>query len=246
MLNKALVMLLLLLAGSVVLVGGWTSLASPPAPLAESAFIPQVVELDADVLGSNVSASQLLEKALDRLKPERAPWMRTKIRQTMSDAKCRFSAAGFLQRGPGNCARLEMEVLSHGKRAKLLIVSDGHSVAEVKKIPDLPAVERVTQLAPDLLQGTPVIQIKGDFNAYKLPAFAVTSSPIRIACVYLDASTLWPVQLEWWGGEKNEVACLILKIEFSDPELNRELSFEECSRLFSYRPEGNVGTVEVE
>jgi hypothetical protein len=94
-----------------------------------------------------------------------------------------------------------------------------------------------------LLHGIGVVQVKGDFSSDKLPVFASTSIPARVACVYLDAKTLWPIQFEWWGVEKDQSQRRLLQIEFPEPELNHEIPAAECERLFSYRPQGNVGVV---
>src|SRR5439155_25465876 len=100
-----------LVVGSVLLLtGAWTNSHSRPAQEPELAFIPQPVHLDADVIGTGVDAKQLLQMALDRLTPERMPWLNTKIRQTLTDARSNFIAEGFLQRGPRHCARLEMNL----------------------------------------------------------------------------------------------------------------------------------------
>ena len=285
MLNKALFTLFALAAGAVILTGAWPGSVAPSAKKPPSAFLPQNVPLDPDVIGSSSSPKEFLDKACAALSVERTTWLKTTIRQTMTDAASTFVAEGFLQRGPDQCAHLEMEITANGQRAKLLIVSDGGVIATVKKLPHTTAEVVVTHLLPEgdatstddravkennlndtgcggpavlleqlrqhlqdprlqtgLLDGKPVIQIKGELNAVKLPAFASTSTPIRFAAIYLDAKTLWPHQIEWWG--EQHAGQPILQIEFRDPELNRELSLEDCVRLFSYRPEGVLGTAE--
>ena len=43
--------------------------------------------------------------------------------------------------------------------------------------------------------------------------------------------------------EKDQSLRRLLQIEFLEHELNHELPAAECERLFSYRPQGNVGVV---
>ena len=66
---------------------------------------------------------------------------------------------------------------------------------------------------------------------------ACSSLPVRLAYVYLNAKTLWPTRLEWWGIDKTKTPRPILRIEFLDPEINHELTAAECARMFSYQPE---------
>jgi len=281
MLNKALVVLSIMLVGAFVLGIAWPGSFAPAPKPTESAFHPQTVELDGLRGGVALNAKQMLDQALERLAPERTIWLKTKIRQTLTDSKTSFTAEGTLQRGPGNGARLEMDIVTNGNSSKLLLVSDGKLLAEVRTLPNRPPVEQITALQPEgqpppipvdlgplgcggpavlleqfrqrlhdaklqtgLLHGVGVVQIKGDFNAEKLPALTSTSIPVRVACVYLDAKTLAPIQFEWWGMEKDQSLRHLLQIEFPDLELNHELPAAECERLFSYHPQGNVGVVE--
>jgi hypothetical protein len=55
--------------------------------------------------------------------------------------------------------------------------------------------------------------------------------------LYLDAATLWPHRLEWWGpapprGEES----LVFQMEFRDPVWNRPLTREQCAREFTFDP----------
>jgi hypothetical protein len=59
----------------------------------------------------------------------------------------------------------------------------------------------------------------------------------RQCLLYLDAATLWPHRLEWWGpapprGEDS----LVFQMEFRDPVWNQPLSREQCAREFSFDP----------
>jgi hypothetical protein len=174
MLTRMLFLLGLILCGSVVLTGAWPASFAPVAPDAESAFVPKVIVLDADIIGSGIDARQLLEKALGKLGVEEAGWLNTKIRQTVYGADSRFVAEGFLQRGPNQCARMEMEVVAEGgspatsatgpswsgsrqtsgaARACLVIVSDGEILAQVQKLPGVKPTATVERL-PALTQAT--------------------------------------------------------------------------------------------
>lgn len=272
MLNKMLIVLTTVLIGAGVLAVAWPRSVAPPSGPAETDFHAQAT-------GTVVpGAKVLLDQATERLAPQRVIWLKTKIRQTMTDARTSFTAEGTLQRGPGNGARLEMDVVTNGAPSKLLLVSDGNVLAQVKTFPNRPPIEQTFALQPEgqqppipidlnvhgcggpaalleqvrqrlhdakalagTLHGVDVVQIKGDFNGEKLPVFANASIPVRLACVYLDAKTLWPIQFEWWGMERDQTPRRMLQIEFPDPELNQPIPAAECERLFSYSRQGNVG-----
>lgn len=270
MLTRILFLLSLALGCIILLTGAWTGSFTSSLPNSDVAFIAQPVPLDADTIGSGIDAKQLLQKALEKLDPKRSPWLKTKIRQTTTDAGSSFVAEGFLQRGPNYCARLQMTI---GMEGRLLVVSDGERVAVERKTPgEKPALE-VTNMLDDesaakdamlcskscggpqtlleqlnrhlqdaklqtgLLQDVPVIQIKGDLSPDAMPVCTGAMIPVRHAYIYLDAKTLWPHRLEWHGVDKTNTLRLILRMEFLEPETNRELSVEECTRLFSYHPE---------
>jgi hypothetical protein len=61
---------------------------------------------------------------------------------------------------------------------------------------------------------------------------------------YLDARTLWPLRIEWWGSpspQKRNV--LLMQVEHREPILNQPLSPERCAREFDVTPpnQGLVG-----
>jgi hypothetical protein len=59
----------------------------------------------------------------------------------------------------------------------------------------------------------------------------------RTCLLYLDAASLWPLRLEWWGPTSREDRDTpVLQMEFRDPVLNRPLSQEQCAREFSFDP----------
>lgn len=56
--------------------------------------------------------------------------------------------------------------------------------------------------------------------------------------LYLDAETLWPARVEWWGPDPpREGECLLVQMEFRDPVLNRPLPAEQCIRGFALAAE---------
>ena len=279
MLTRLLFLFSLVLGSTILLTGAWTGSLTLPTPNSEIHFVPQAIQLDADIIGSGIDAKQLLQKALEKLDPKRTPWLKTKIRQTMTDKNLNFIAHGYLQRGPNHCARLELNL---GKHGCFLVVSDGEVMAQVCKIPGAAPTVEVTHLPipPDdskvdaealkegylddkscggpgellrqlhrdlgdsrlqtgLLQQSPVIQIHGNLNPTSKKSDTFSANSACHACVYLDAKTLWPVRLEWWGAEKATLPSRpILCIEFLEPVINCVLSGEECMRTFSYRPDG--------
>ncbi len=83
-----------------------------------------------------------------------------------------------------------------------------------------------------LWRGRPVIQITGDWaSARNLPDQAL---PPRTCTVYLEAKSLWPFRLEWWGAVRSgDPIRLIMEMEFRDPVVNQSLPDAECARLFS-------------
>ncbi len=89
------------------------------------------------------------------------------------------------------------------------------------------------KLQTGLLDGKPVIQIRGNLQP------ADPKKPVRLGYAYLDAATLWPHRLEWWSPDNAKASRPIVQIEFLEPEINHELSLEECARVFTYQPGGN-------
>jgi hypothetical protein len=270
---RLLIFFSLVAATVIFLTGAWTGSLVPPAEHTEANFLPQSVPLDTEIVGAGISAAELLDKAVARLAAAPSPWLKTKVRQTMSRFGSTFVADGFLQRGPNHCARLEMTVAGNGQGGHLLVVSDGVLLARVCAVPgekrapsaeplpaagDLAARDEfltarscggplavVRQLHAHLRNGKlqtgrlddrAVIQVKGeiDSDAKCSPGFSISAHQ---ACAYLDAKTLWPWRVEWHGRAKAGEPRQMLCVEFHDPEMDRELSAAECTRLFSYQPE---------
>ncbi len=87
--------------------------------------------------------------------------------------------------------------------------------------------------------GLEVIRITGAWpedpgKLARVPDWQRPRYPARLCSIYLDAKTLWPHRIEWWGGEKaQDRAVLLLEMEFRDPILNRPLTPEQCTREFT-------------
>jgi hypothetical protein len=90
-----------------------------------------------------------------------------------------------------------------------------------------------------LWKDRPVVVLRGRITpdheaAARLPAELRSELQPRQANLYLDAETLWPHRVEWWGSaESGDPLVLLLQIEFRDPVLDRALSAEECRRIFA-------------
>ena len=89
------------------------------------------------------------------------------------------------------------------------------------------------------LTGIDVIEIKGAIDPAKLPMFAAKNLTALRSHVYLDAKTLWPCRVEWWGSHNGSALRQLTAVEYRDPIVGVALSQEECERVFSYHPEGN-------
>jgi hypothetical protein len=67
-----------------------------------------------------------------------------------------------------------------------------------------------------------------------IPEFLRPRCPPRKCRIFLDAHTLWPCRIEWWGSEKPGGRLEpLLQLEFRDPILNQPLSPERCRREFT-------------
>jgi hypothetical protein len=57
---------------------------------------------------------------------------------------------------------------------------------------------------------------------------------VQQSVLYLDAQTLWPLRVEWWGAERpTHVSKLLLQTEYRAPVLNQPLSDERCAAEFA-------------
>ena len=90
--------------------------------------------------------------------------------------------------------------------------------------------------------GRQVCRITGEWptdtaKLASLPDDVPPTAVPRRCRVYLDAKTLWPCRVEWWGQEPaGGVDVLLAQIEFRDPVLNRPLPPERCAREFAVGP----------
>jgi hypothetical protein len=92
------------------------------------------------------------------------------------------------------------------------------------------------------------IELTGVWPPARLVELAPSDKPwptgLPRRCVLsLDAATLWPHHIAWWGpGSVPEDEVVLAEVEFRDPVVNRPLSPEQCARTFFFEP----GEVEYE
>ncbi len=146
MLSRVFCLLSLALGCVVFLTGAWPGSFARTTEIEDSAFVPQNLQLDPEVVGESVNASELVTKSLAMLSPERIGWLTTRIRQTMRTPQSTFIAEGMLYRGPHHCARLELTVADGDSTGKLLVVSDGRLIARVHEMPGKPPKTEVDSL----------------------------------------------------------------------------------------------------
>jgi hypothetical protein len=88
------------------------------------------------------------------------------------------------------------------------------------------------------------VRLTLQWNARTADSLAVPDRPwpayLPRRCVLtLDAETLWPYRLEWWGpGRDAERELALVQMEFRDPVLNQPLTRARCAREFTFRPGG--------
>jgi hypothetical protein len=87
-------------------------------------------------------------------------------------------------------------------------------------------------------KGLEVIVISGTWPQDReqfggLPAEFKPRYQPRLCCIYLDAQTLWPHRLEWWGSERpSQANSLLVQTEFRNPVINHVLPPEQCAAEF--------------
>ncbi len=256
MLKSSLLPILFFIGVTVFLSGAWTGFARPAPEIADSDYSPQSITLDCDALGSEVTATELLDKAIATLAC--ATWLKTTIKQAMIAPDSNCCADGVLQLGPNHCARLELKVRTAGIVSNLLIVSDGGVSAEEQTIGEgaavlvcelLPEDGKEQHLAVKCCGGPRAVlrELRGSLHNLKLQTgilngdpviqlhgdVAASARPMRNCSVFLDAKTLWPHRVEWRSQSQH-----VMRIEFCDPKVNQQLSLAECERIFSYQPTG--------
>jgi hypothetical protein len=269
-----------LLAGTALLLGGALNRQAPPPGAPGPAGEPAAPQADP-------AATDLLERAVARLRPERVPWVEAGIWQQVACEDFTYRAEGRYLAGPGRRLRLNLHVRLGRSRGELLAVSDGTTLwqsstvdggsrllvrVELARVLEslsgsaVGAVVReeffqqqlVAGLAPLLhglgarmvatrqepltWNGRDVVRVTLLCSPEAARALAPAGGPWpasvpRKCVVYLDAATLWPHRLEWWGPARpGEADTPVVQMEFRDPVLNRPLSEEECLREFSFDP----------
>jgi hypothetical protein len=89
-------------------------------------------------------------------------------------------------------------------------------------------------------QGRDMVRLTLAWSPAAASAFAPAGQPWpallpRRCFLYLDAVTLWPHRLEWWGPANDQGAdSLIFQMEFRHPIWNHALTKEQCRREFSF------------
>jgi hypothetical protein len=254
MLGRTVLLFTLLLIATAIVSGAWFGRAAQAMPLPETLSIAQDVRIDKEISGD---AATWLDKAIKRLGDEKSAWLHVKFRQRVTGPHSNFVAEGFLQTGPKHCVHRAMEVISRGgSRGRAITVSDGVVLAKVQSIPEAPDAVVVDALpasgAEAFLEqhgcGGPLAllrKMRGSIQNATVHAghlegravlcisSAMPSASSR-ASVLLDAESFMLVRYE----ETFEGAST-LQIDFTSCEMGRELSAEECARLFSYQPASN-------
>jgi hypothetical protein len=95
------------------------------------------------------------------------------------------------------------------------------------------------------IDGRPAVELTGVWPG-KSPIgdrAGPASQPDRCRLL-LDADTLWPRRVEWWGpGTSGKRLVCLMSLELADPEINRPLSAEQFARTFTFDP-GRAPVVE--
>jgi hypothetical protein len=278
MFKKLFFLLPVTLGSSLLLTGAWRGPLPPPTPPPAPRFLAQNVPVNPDLIGEEATGMQLLDQAIAHLSPGRVTWLHTQVWQKMSDAQIDFEAEGTLDLAPGQSARLDLTVRTQGVTGRLLTVSDGHALAQVRQMGGAsPQVDSVLlpivtpwldgnspqrlkflddkgcggpaailaglrrhvaqfRLQTGKLQGKDAIQFQGELTGEVKSTALQTNTPPRSVVLFLDAQTLWPHRVEWWGQDPRLGMRAIVEIEFRQPVLNREVPLQQCAQLFSYHP----------
>ncbi len=103
---------------------------------------------------------------------------------------------------------------------------------------DLRSRLRATAAQTGHWRGHAVVCVSGRLDSAQAVPAAGTAAAADFCYLYLDAQTLWPARIEWWGPDARRVSRPMLEMEFRDPHVNEPLSLPDCIRTFSYQPEG--------
>jgi len=243
-----------------------TVAATPPDP-----FLAQPLPPDDARALDDADGPRVLGRSLASLREAR--WLSVTIWQKLHDAADGYESETRLTLGPDHCARMETTLRAGAGVCKLLVVSDGHTLAETLRWPgaapqvtsaylpspagsvqreqflrkrgcvgphalltELRDLRPAWRLETGIWRERPVIRLEAPLEAHGMQSAGHANVAARSCRLYLNAASMWPMRLEWYRGVEPQHAQLLLEIEFRDPELNRELSREECARVFSYQP----------
>jgi hypothetical protein len=84
-----------------------------------------------------------------------------------------------------------------------------------------------------------VIQVTGRWCSGTTPAAGTgtlsSAMALRECRLYVDARTLWPHRIEWWGSASPDKSHVpLVEVEYRDPVLNQPLSAERCAFEFAF------------
>ena len=253
MLGRTVLLFTLLLIATAILSCAWFVRAAQAMPMPESGPVAQNVRIDRELPGD---AGPWLDRAIKRLEDDKSGWLRVTFRQTVTGPRSNFVAEGFLQTGPKHCVRRELEVINkNGSRGRILAVSDGAVLAKVQMLPETPDIVAVDALPTSgagafleqhgcggprallrsvrgKIQNAAVHAGSLDGRAVLRITGAMPTASSRVG-LFLDAETFALLRYDETF-EKDSASTL--QIDFSSCEIGRELSVEECARLFSYQP----------
>jgi hypothetical protein len=83
------------------------------------------------------------------------------------------------------------------------------------------------------------IQVTGKWCSQSIPTAGNGTLPpamaLRACRLYVDARTLWPHRIEWWGSPAPDRPSVpLVEVEYRDPVLNQPLSAERCAHEFAF------------
>jgi hypothetical protein len=240
---------------------GWSSTQflssatpTPPPPPPRLVGIIEPVESGSETI---------LADAIRQL--EKNPWLAVEIHQRKTD-QGKWSAEGALQRGPNGCARLELTIRSGElPPSRCTMVSDGRVLAQVIAVADrkpdingwqlptgddrevmltrygcggpLPVLRRLAKSVTTWDVRHRRVDERVFVEVTGILAGGADPDGSRVARLTFDPRTSWLERVEWWSDPPESGGKLVFEQEYRQPRLGRELSIEECARVFSYRDE---------
>jgi len=260
-------LLLPLLAGLAISLAG--------ALTVSSSSYPHTAPPPALPLRPDSSAAHALAGALERLSADQTRWIKAQLWQKVDIPPLAFQAEGLYQGGPAHRLRLELRVRSAGTLSRLLMVSDGQTLWQVREVAGSPVSVSRMEL-PTVLEAVDrpeAAAVRADFYQNQFFAGLVpllrslqeqvtftrlensrwrehhvlvltgarsgaadSAWPVHLPrqCrLFLDAQSLWPHRLEWWGPAPNSSGDMLLaQVEFRDPVLNQPASDDQ----FTFQP----------